>query len=149
MLCPELKTVSPIFLRGWPASTDLAYNLWWSRIPEARILFKQASTSLAWKASIHNPVRMLRDTPQEFFLEAEKNEEYLRRYDIIMNRFRRYMNTTTGSVPEEYPGQPGPDHRVLFCRVWPAPFPSHVCPEGWVSLQEIISRSAAISACRS
>ena len=83
--------------------TDLAYNLWWSWHPEARILFKQLN-QLAWKASVHNPVRMLRDTPQEFFLAAEKNEEYLRRYNIIMNRFRRYMNTTTGWFLEEYPG---------------------------------------------
>ena len=90
----------PPRLRGL---TDLAYNLWWSWHPEARILFKQLN-QLAWKASIHNPVRMLRDTPQEFFLAAEKNEEYLRRYDIIMNRFRRYMNTTTGWFREEYPG---------------------------------------------
>jgi len=82
---------------------DLAYNLWWSWHPEARILFKQLN-QLAWKASVHNPVRMLRDTPQEFFLAAENNEEYLRRYDIIMNRFRRYMNTTSGWFREEYPG---------------------------------------------
>jgi glycogen phosphorylase len=81
---------------------DLAYNLWWSWHPEARILFKQLN-QLAWKASIHNPVKMLRDTPQEFFLAAEKNEEYLRRYDIIMNRFRRYMNATTGWFRQEYP----------------------------------------------
>jgi glycogen phosphorylase len=81
---------------------DLAHNLWWSWHPEARILFKQLN-HLAWKASIHNPVKMLRDTPQEFFLAAERNEEYLRRYDIIMNRFRRYMNATTGWFRQEYP----------------------------------------------
>jgi len=81
---------------------DLAHNLWWSWHPEARILFKQLN-QLAWKASIHNPVRMLRDTPQEYFLATEKNEEYLRRYDIIMNRFRRYMKTTTGWFRERYP----------------------------------------------
>jgi starch phosphorylase len=82
--------------------SDLANNLWWSWHPEARILFKQLN-QLAWKASIHNPVRMLRDTPQEYFLAAEKNEEYLRRYDIIMNRFRRYMKATTGWFREQYP----------------------------------------------
>ena len=81
---------------------DLAYNLWWSWHPEVRILFKQLN-QLAWKASIHNPVRMLRDTPQEYFLAAEKNEEYMRRYDIIMNRFWRYMSTTTGWFRGRYP----------------------------------------------
>jgi starch phosphorylase len=81
---------------------DLANNLWWSWHPEARILFKQVN-QLAWKASMHNPVRMLRDTPQEYFLAAEKNEEYMRRYDIIMHRFRRAMKTTAGWFRERYP----------------------------------------------
>lgn len=82
---------------------DLAYNLWWSWHPEARVLFKQLN-QLAWKASIHNPVRMLRDTPREFFLAAEQDEEYLRRYDIIMNRFRRSMSTTSHWFHEMFPG---------------------------------------------
>lgn len=82
---------------------ELAGNLWWSWHPEARILFKQLN-QLAWKASIHNPVRMLRDLPQEYFLAAGKNEEYMRRYGIILNRFRRYMNTRTGWFHEQYPG---------------------------------------------
>jgi glycogen phosphorylase len=98
---------------------DLAYNLWWSWHPEARILFKQVN-QLAWKASIHNPVRLLRDTPQEFFLAAEKNEEYLRRYDIIMNRFRRYMNATTGWFREEYP-----DSRALTIAYFSAEYGLH------------------------
>ena len=35
---------------------DLAYNLWWSWHPEARVLFKQINQQ-AWKKSIHNPVK--------------------------------------------------------------------------------------------
>jgi starch phosphorylase len=81
---------------------DLAYNLWWSWHPEARVLFKQLN-QVAWKASIHNPVRMLRDIPAEFLETAENDAEYLRRYDIIMNRFQRYMNTKSGWFREQYP----------------------------------------------
>ncbi|MCG7854301.1 MAG: DUF3417 domain-containing protein, partial [Methanoregulaceae archaeon] len=33
---------------------EMAYNLWWSWHPEARILFKQINQQ-AWKESIHNP----------------------------------------------------------------------------------------------
>jgi starch phosphorylase len=98
---------------------DLSSNLWWSWHPEARILFKQVN-QLAWKASIHNPVRMLRDTPREYFLEAEKNEEYLRRYDIIMNRFRRYMRATTGWFRERYP-----DHKTLTIAYFSAEYGLH------------------------
>jgi len=81
---------------------DLAYNLWWSWHPEVRILFKQLNQE-AWKSSIHNPVRMLRDIPAEFMEAAENNAEYLRRYDIIMNRFRRYLNAQNSWFNEQFP----------------------------------------------
>ena len=42
---------------------DLAYNLWWSWHPEARVLFKQINQQ-AWKKSIHNPVKMLQGNPR-------------------------------------------------------------------------------------
>jgi starch phosphorylase len=69
---------------------DLSYNLWWSWHPEARILFKQINQQ-AWKESTHNPVKMLQEIPGEFLEKVMKNREYLRRYDITMFRFRRYM----------------------------------------------------------
>ena len=46
---------------------------------------------------------MLRDAPVEFFETAGKNAEYLRRYEIVMNRFRRYMSARTGWFREQYP----------------------------------------------
>lgn len=81
---------------------DLAYNLWWSWHPEARVLFKQINQQ-AWKKSVHNPVKMLQDIPPEFFSGLLSNPEYLRRYDIIMNRFSRYMTNRNGWFSEHYP----------------------------------------------
>jgi starch phosphorylase len=81
---------------------DLAYNLWWSWHPEARVLFKQINQQ-AWKKSIHNPVKMLRDTPVEFFESLLSNPEYLRRYDIIMNRFYQYTASRNSWFSEQYP----------------------------------------------
>ncbi len=81
---------------------DLAYNLWWSWHPEARVLFKQINQQ-AWKKSVHNPVKMLREIPAEFFDRLLLNPEYLRRYDIIMNRFSRYMTNHNGWFSEQYP----------------------------------------------
>ena len=46
---------------------------------------------------------MLRDIPAEFIEAAENNAEYLRRYDIIMNRFGRYLNSKSGWFWEQYP----------------------------------------------
>src|SRR5512136_2298580 len=81
---------------------DLAYNLWWSWHPEARVLFKQINQQ-AWKKSIHNPFKMLKDSPVEFFESLLSNPEYLRRYDIIMNRFYQYTTTRNSWFSEQYP----------------------------------------------
>ena len=81
---------------------DLAYNLWWSWHPEARILFKQIDQQ-AWKESVHNPVKMLQDIPPEFLDSVLANPEYMRRYDIIMNRFRQYMQRRNGWFTERFP----------------------------------------------
>ncbi|MBN2245144.1 MAG: DUF3417 domain-containing protein, partial [Candidatus Aminicenantes bacterium] len=51
---------------------DLAYNLWWSWHPEARMLFKILHRP-AWKLSNHNPVRMLHDLDDAVF-EAALND---------------------------------------------------------------------------
>ena len=81
---------------------ELAYNLWWSWHPEARILFKQIDQQ-AWKESVHNPVKMLQDIPPEFLDSVLANPEYMRRYDIIMNRFRQYMERRNGWFTERFP----------------------------------------------
>lgn len=80
---------------------DLAYNLWWSWHPAARVLFKQVN-GCAWKESRHNPVRMLLDVPEGYLLRAARDREYLRRYDIIMERYREYMGKKSSWFTEEY-----------------------------------------------
>jgi starch phosphorylase len=71
---------------------DLAYNLWWSWHPEARMLYKMLDRQV-WKESIHNPVKTLKDLPGEVLESAANNPEYLRHYDAVLARFRHYMNT--------------------------------------------------------
>jgi starch phosphorylase len=81
---------------------ELAYNLWWSWHPEARILFKQLNPH-SWKDSSHNPVKMLRDIPEHFLERVSENPDYLRRYDISMYRFHRYMTNRNGWFSEAHP----------------------------------------------
>jgi glycogen phosphorylase len=69
---------------------DLAYNLWWSWNPAVKMVFKQLNPQ-AWTESIHNPVRMLHELPEETLLAAAKNPLYLRHYDIVMSRFRNEL----------------------------------------------------------
>ncbi len=69
---------------------DLAYNLWWSWNPAAKMVFNQLNPQ-AWIESIHNPVRMLTVLPEETLVAASKNPLYLRHYDIVMSRFHQEL----------------------------------------------------------
>ncbi len=69
---------------------DLAANLWWSWHPEARMLFKMIDRQ-AWKESVHNPIKMIRDLPCKILESAAGDREYLRHYDVVLSQFNKYM----------------------------------------------------------
>jgi len=69
---------------------NLAYNLWWSWNPPARMLFKSLDRQ-AWKESVHNPVKMLKEMPAEILERAAGNSHYLLHYDEVMSNFRNYL----------------------------------------------------------
>jgi starch phosphorylase len=71
---------------------ELAYNLWWSWHPEARMLFKLLGRG-AWKATRHNPVKLLRVLPPQSLETAAADPEYLRRYDAVLADFRTQTQT--------------------------------------------------------
>jgi starch phosphorylase len=71
---------------------ELAENLWWSWNPAARMLFKTLDRQ-AWKESVHNPDKMLKELPIEIIEAAAGNPDYLRQYDTVMSRFKKYMET--------------------------------------------------------
>jgi len=68
----------------------LAENLWWSWNPEARMLFKSLDRP-AWKESVHNPDKMLKELPREILERAATDEAYLRDYDVVMSQFEKYL----------------------------------------------------------
>jgi glycogen phosphorylase len=59
---------------------DLAFDLWWSWNLAAREVFRQLDYTI-WRATAHNPVRMLRVTPRETLEAAAGDPAFLRRYD--------------------------------------------------------------------
>ncbi len=71
---------------------ELAENLWWSWNPAARMLFKTLDRQ-AWKESVYNPDKMLKELPREIFERAVADEHYLRNYDVVMSEFKQYMET--------------------------------------------------------
>lgn len=72
------------------ALEELSYNLWWSWHPEARMLFKMLDRR-AWKESGHNPVKMLRELPEETLKSAANDHDYLNHYDMVVAKFRKEM----------------------------------------------------------
>ena len=82
----------------------IAENLWWSWHPAARMLFKRLDRR-AWKESLHNPDKMLRELPKEILESAASDPEYLREYDTVLSQFQsdiepkgcRYLENCTDS----------------------------------------------------
>jgi starch phosphorylase len=82
---------------------ELAYNLWWSWHPSARMLYKMISRP-EWKECVHNPVMMLRELPPEAFLAAANDPTYVNQYSVIMNRFRSDMEDDEGWFSKQISG---------------------------------------------
>jgi starch phosphorylase len=86
---------------------DLAYNLYWSWNPAVKMVFKQLNPQ-AWVESIHNPVRMLKELPEETLVKASRNPRYLHNYDIVMSRFKKELKRKNTWFSEHY----SYDHKV-------------------------------------
>lgn len=69
---------------------ELAYNLWWSWHPAARMLFKTLDRQ-AWKESGHNPIKMFRELSKKLLESAANDPEYLHQYDVVLARFKKEM----------------------------------------------------------
>jgi starch phosphorylase len=59
---------------------ELAIDLWWSWHPEARVVFRRLDYQL-WRATAHNPARMLWLIPREKLQDASTDREFLALYD--------------------------------------------------------------------
>lgn len=82
--------------------SDIATNLWWSWHPAARMLFKMLDRQ-TWKASGHNPVKVLFELPKDILEQVAQNPEYLRHYDLVLEQFRRDLETRENCFVERLP----------------------------------------------
>ena len=69
---------------------NLAEKLWWSRNPDAGMLFKMLDRQL-WKESRHNPNKMLKELPADIPATAAADADYLSLYDVVLSQFTKYM----------------------------------------------------------
>jgi starch phosphorylase len=64
---------------------ELALDVWWSWRPVARQVFRRLDYDL-WRATSHNPVRMLRTIDQARLAAAAQDPDFLALYDESMAR---------------------------------------------------------------
>ena len=64
---------------------EFAVDLWWSWHPEGRAVFRRLDYG-AWRATAHNPVRMLSVIPRERLEAAANDPDFLVLYDRAIAR---------------------------------------------------------------
>ncbi len=62
---------------------ELATDIWWSWQPVARALFRRLDPA-AWRATAHNPARMLRTLGADVLQRATDDPEFIRLYDAAL-----------------------------------------------------------------
>src|SRR5262245_18716483 len=82
---------------------ELAYNLKWSWDFRARQLFKRLDPQM-WKANQHNPVRLLHEISTARLIEAAKDPDFLREYEVTMKNVDRGANQAAKWFAREFPG---------------------------------------------
>jgi starch phosphorylase len=80
----------------------LAYNLWWSWHIEARELFNILDRPL-WKATGHNPVKLLQRISHNQLTSAAKNPAFLKKYDLVMSNFKNDISASNTWFEIHYP----------------------------------------------
>lgn len=82
--------------------SELAYNLWWSWMPEAQELYWQIDRDL-WERVYHNPIKFLREVSQDRLETIAKSPAYQAHYDAIMAEFDAYMKPESTWYSRTYP----------------------------------------------
>lgn len=71
---------------------DLAYNLEWSWDNRSRLLFRRLDPDL-WRATQHNPVKLLNDISADRLKNATEDPDFLREYEATIKTLTRNGHT--------------------------------------------------------
>lgn len=95
-------TVNPQLPKRVGELLDIANNLWWSWNLEFLRLFKEIDSDL-WETVGKNPVKFLKLVSQDKLEDIAKDEEFLAKYDEVVNHFNSYMQTKETWFSKNYP----------------------------------------------
>ena len=82
--------------------SEIANNLWWSWNTEYLRLFEVMDPEL-WDVSEKNPVKFLKMISQEKIERAINDQEFLKKYDRVVENFENYMNSKSTWFTKNYP----------------------------------------------
>ncbi len=102
-------TVLPVLPERIGRLDEIANNLWWTWVPEARNLFRLLDRDL-WRRVQDSPVAFLREVSQQVLDDAATDEEFLGNYDSVLTAFDSYM-LGSGERSRELAG----DTYAYFC----------------------------------
>ncbi len=69
---------------------ELAYNLWWTWVPDAQRLFSKIDSSL-WERLDHNPVLFLRKVDRANLNAVTQNPDYMELFNRMLAAYDKYM----------------------------------------------------------
>ena len=95
-------TVNPQLPKRIEKLGEIANNLWWSWNVDFLRLFKMIDLDL-WETVEKNPVKFLKLVSQEKLEKATYNNEFLRKYDEIVDNFDNYMKSKNTWFLKNYP----------------------------------------------
>ena len=95
-------TVNPQLPKRVGKLLDIANNLWWSWNSEFLRLFKEIDSDL-WETVGKNTVKFLKLVSQDKLEDIAKDEEFLAKYDEVVNHFNSYMQTKETWFSKNYP----------------------------------------------
>lgn len=82
---------------------ELAYNLWWCWDYEAKELFKMIDPEL-YKQVGRNPVKLLKEVQFDTLTEISKDSDFLKKYDVIIEKYSNYIQRKDTWFANNYPG---------------------------------------------
>ena len=82
--------------------SEIANNLWWSWNTEYLRLFEVMDPDL-WEVSEKNPVKFLKMISQERIEKIINDQEFLKKYDRVVENYDNYMNSKNTWFTKNYP----------------------------------------------
>ena len=82
--------------------SEIANNLWWSWNTEYLRLFEVMDPDL-WEVSEKNPVKFLKMISQERIERIINDQEFLKKYDRVVENYENYMNSKNTWFTKNYP----------------------------------------------